>query len=281
MLKLAVIGKDVSQSLSPKMHTFILGKMGVACSYDKISIAPEDFPAQIGRVLSEYDGFNVTIPFKGETVPYLKSLQGDAISFGVVNTVCATEGVGDNTDGYGFLMMLENAGIEVTGKRALVLGAGGAGRSCIKKLCEAGAEVFAFERDFERLQSVYEEFGNFTPFKEVPIEKFDIIINCTGIGMHKSVGQTPSVTWAGGEVSPVDSRLLALCEAAVDLIYVPAQSEFLRLAEGLGKRTLNGETMLFYQAYMSDCIYLKREANSQEAKAFWEEYKQMTEEEMV
>ncbi len=272
MLKLAVVGKDVSQSLSPKMHTFILSQMGVECRYDKRSVSPEYFSEEIEGILGEYDGLNVTIPFKGEVVSHLNNLQGDALSFGVVNTVRAGERVGDNTDGYGFLLMLQNAGIEVKGKSVLVLGAGGAGRSCIKKLTEAGAEVFAFERDRERLDGVLAEFGGFTPLYRVPVRPFDYILNCTGIGMHKTVGQTPSVTWESGESLPVGTELLSKCEGAIDLIYVPEQSEFLRVAHSLGKLTLNGEAMLFYQAYMSDCIFLGRQGSADEAKSLYEKY---------
>lgn len=274
-LKLAVIGKDVSQSLSPSMHTFVLQHMGADCRYDAVSIPPEEFPSRAEALFSEYDAFNVTIPFKGEIIPYLNELRGDAPVFGAVNTVLTCERAGYNTDGFGFLLMLKNAGVEVAGKSVLVLGAGGAGRSCIKKLTEAGAEVFAYERSAERLEQVFREFGGFTPLYKVPLRAFDIVLNCTGIGMHKTVGQTPSVTWENGSESPVEKTLLSLCDTAVDLIYVPAQSEFLRIAHMLGKKTVNGDSMLFYQAYMADCIYLGRTPDEGEAKNLWECYRKV------
>ena len=76
MLKLAVIGKDVSKSLSPKMHRFILNKLGVACEYDNISIPEEEFEEKIEGVLSSYDGVNVTIPYKLSVMPHLKKSWG-------------------------------------------------------------------------------------------------------------------------------------------------------------------------------------------------------------
>lgn len=273
-LKLAVIGKDVSQSLSPSMHTYLLKQMGADCSYDAVSILPEAFSFRAEELFETYDAFNVTIPFKGEIIPYLKELRGDAPVFGAVNTVVTRERAGYNTDGFGFLLMLKNAGVEVAGKTVLVLGAGGAGRSCIKKLTEAGAEVFAYERSAERLEEVFREFGEFHPLFKVPLRKYDIVLNCTGIGMHKTVGQTPSALWEDGSESPVGEQLLSLCETAVDLIYVPAQSEFLRVADSLGKKTVNGDSMLFYQAYMADCIYLNRAPNEEEAKKLWEKYRE-------
>ncbi len=273
MLKLAVVGKDVSQSISPPVHKFILSRLGEDCTYEKLSIPPAEFSARAEELFARYDGFNVTIPYKAEILPYLKGLQGDGLSFGVVNTVLTKERLGDNTDGFGFMTMLENEGVFVKGKRVLVLGAGGAGRSCIKKLAEAGAEVFAFSRTAARVKQVYDEFGCFTPLSAINREEgFDAVINCTGIGMHDTVGQTPNVLWTDGSISPVGEEFLSRCQTAIDLIYVPKQSEFLRIAKGLGKRTINGEAMLFYQAYLSDCIYLRRKPDRAEAKALWEEY---------
>ena len=271
MLKLAVVGKDVSKSLSPAMHTFILGKMGEECTYECVSIPPEEFSARAQGLLEQFDGFNVTIPFKTDIIPHLAGTAGDARTFGAVNTVNARTRTGYNTDGLGFMLMLENAGVDVRDKRVLVLGAGGAGRSCICKLCEGGARVYAYERDALRLKQVYEEFGNFVTLDTVPVRQYDVIVNCTGVGMHASVGRTPSVRTAAGEV-PVGEELLSKCSAAVDLIYEPKQSEFLRVAASLGKRTVNGEAMLFYQAYYSDCIYLERTPSADEAKAYYEAY---------
>ena len=271
MLKLAVIGKDVSQSLSPRMHTFILGELGENCTYDKVSISSDDFAARAEQLFETYDAFNVTIPFKTDIKPYLSKIKGDAVSFGAVNTVLSKTREGYNTDGYGFLLMLENEGIELKEKKVLVLGAGGAGRSCIKKLMDADAHVYAYEQSMARLEEVYREFGGFKPLERVPLEPFDIIMNCTGIGMHDTVGKTPDVRFEDRE-SPAFQDLLKLCETAVDLIYVPAESEFLRIARLFGKKTVNGEAMLFYQAYMADCIFLSKEPNAEEAKRLFIKY---------
>ncbi len=274
MLKLAVIGKDVSQSQSPSMHTFILHNMGEDCTYDRVSIPEGEFSARIHSVFDEYDAFNVTIPFKQEIIPHLSHLCGDAADFGAVNTVLSGTRTGYNTDGFGFLLMLQNHGVEIKGKSFLVLGAGGAGRSCIRKLTQSGAKVFAYQRTEEKLKKVYEEIGGFTPLREVPIMPFDVIVNCTGIGMHDTVGQSPVIAFEGGERAPVGRQLLSLCGTAVDLIYVPAQTEFLRIAKEEGKKTVNGASMLFYQAYMAGCIYLGCTPKAEQAKALWNAYRE-------
>ena len=260
MLKLGLIGKDVSKSDSARMHTFIVRRMGEDCTYDLLSITPEELDATVKTLLSEYDAFNVTIPYKRDVFPYLKEIRGDAAVFGAVNTV--TGGCGYNTDGLGFSLMLENNGVVPAGKKALVLGAGGAGRSVIRKLADAGADVYAYDVCGENLDRVYADFGCFTPVRVLSPADYDIVVNATGVGMHRSVGK-----------SPVGADMLESAGTAVDLIYVPRQSEFLRIAASMGKKTVNGEGMLFYQAYFADCLYLGREPDAAEAKGLFEAYR--------
>lgn len=272
MLKLAVVGKDVSASESPKMHAFLFSAMGERCSYDKVSISPEEFAARREELFRIYDGFNVTIPFKTEIIPALASLEGDAKEFGAVNTVVTATRTGYNTDGFGFMLMLENAGIRVKGKTALVLGTGGAGRTCVKKLSDAGAKAYAYDSDPKRVAALHREYGQFTPLERVPLRPFDLLLNCTGVGMHDSVGKTPAVAWEGGGVAPVGKELISLADWVIDLIYVPEESEFLRLARKSKKKARNGLSMLFYQAYLSDCIYLRRMPNAREASVLYLRY---------
>ena len=260
MYKMAVIGKDVSKSDSAKMHTFDCRGLGSACEYELISVAKEDLDATVRRLLDGYDAFNVTIPYKLDVIPYLDRLEGDARTFGAVNLV--KDKVGYNTDGVGFLLLLENNGIRPKGMKILVLGAGGAGRSVVKKLADAGADVFVYDLRGESVERLYREFGCFTPLAAVEPADYDLIVNVTGVGMHKTEG-----------ISPVGEEVLARTKMACDLIYYPRKSEFLRIAESLGKPILNGEGMLFYQAYYGDCIVLGREPDAEEAKALFAQYR--------
>lgn len=244
MIKLAVVGKDVSKSASPQIHLFIAKELGLDISYDKVSIPEEQFEERIEGLLNEYDGMNFTIPFKLTVIPHLNNICGDAAVFGAVNTVVSASRSGYNTDGLGFMQMLDAASVAVKNKTVMLLGAGGAGRSVAKKLIDGGARVEIYDRFAQNAKKVAEEFGGITVLDEAVPHKVDVIINATGVGMHKTEG-----------ISPVGEDVLKLCDTAVDLIYVPAQSEFLRIAKGLGKKTLNGAPMLFYQAYYSDCYY--------------------------
>lgn len=261
-LKLAVVGKDVSQSSSPAMHSFIAERMGNALSYEAISLSEDRFEEQIESLLNSYDGLNVTIPYKLSVIPHLKKVVGDAQVFGAVNTVNALGKTGYNTDGSGFMLMLENEGVCVKGKRVLLLGAGGAGRSVAKKLADAGAAVFVYDKNAQGARAVAEEFPGVTALENLQPAPYEIMINATGVGMHKTVG-----------VSPVGGELISLCQTAVDLIYVPEKSRFLEMAEGLGKQIINGSAMLFYQAYYAQCIYFNAQPSAAQAKQLFEEYR--------
>lgn len=260
ILRLGLVGKDVSKSDSPRIHAFLLNHFGYGCEYELFSVAKDDFDSAMTRLLGDFDGFNVTIPYKRDVMVYLEEVLGDAFDYGAVNTVLTATRQGFNTDGMGFLLMLRLAGIEANGKKVLVLGGGGSGRSTAAALKKAGADVYVYQRRREKLEELCNELG--VSIAEDPESGgYDILINCTGVGMHDSEG-----------VSPVGAQAFAGASNAVDLIYVPAESEFLRLAKAQGISTLNGQAMLFYQAYYADCIYLGREPNDAEAKELYKEY---------
>ena len=259
-LRLGLIGKDVSKSTSGQIHTFILRELGIDCEYEKFSVGAEDFDTAMRSLLGDFDAFNVTIPYKRDVLEYLDGVDGDALACGAVNTVINATKTGYSTDGEGFMLMLASWGLAVKGKKTLVLGAGGSGRSVAVALKKAGANVFAYRRNQEELLEFCEQLG--VQAATFPNEGgFDILINCTGVGMHDTVG-----------ISPLPQSAFSDAETAVDLIYEPKESEFLRLAKAEGLKTLNGAAMLFYQAYYADCLFLNRKADVAEAKKFYDKY---------
>lgn len=259
-LRLGLIGKDVSKSKSQAIHTFILSQMGVECEYENFSVNAQDFDWAMRRLLGDFDGFNVTIPYKRDVFAYLDGIKGDAALCGAVNTIVTSTKQGYSTDGVGFMLMLETAGIDVKGKKVLVLGAGGAGRSSAVALKNAGADVFMYRRNEKELLETCAELG-VNAAKTAEMGGFDVLINCTGIGMHETEGQ-----------SPVSEKAFQGARVAVDLIYTPAESEFLRVAKSLGLQILNGASMLFYQAYYSDCLYLGIQPSRAEAETLYKKY---------
>lgn len=261
-LRLALVGKDVSKSESERIHRFILSKFHAQCGYENISVGMDEFHNFIYRLLGDFDGFNVTIPYKREVMEYLNDFQGDAAVCSAVNTVVNATKTGYNTDGVGFMHMLAWSGVQVKDKTTLVLGAGGAGRSCANALKNAGAQVFLYQRTTDELIENCQRLGVQAAKEEQILQGgFQILVNCTGVGMHDSEGK-----------SPLPSTAFDGAEWAIDLIYVPPTSQFLRQASIKGVQTLNGEGMLFFQAYYADCIYLQRQPNRLEADAFYSEY---------
>lgn len=258
--RLGLIGKDVSKSTSERIHKFILSEWGFACEYERFSVGAGAFDSAMRRLMGDFDGFNVTIPYKRDVMEYLDGVVGDALACGAVNTVVTATGRGYNTDGLGFMQMLAAAGIETAGKNVLVLGAGGSGRSSAAALKNAGANVWMYRRNKAELAEVCAQLGA-TAADDPETGGYDILVNCTGVGMHDSEGR-----------SPVSGAAFRGAEAAVDLIYTPARSEFLRLAEAAGLKTVNGASMLFYQAYYADCLYVDRKPDRAEAEAFYQKY---------
>ena len=116
-LRLGLVGKDVSKSDSEKIHKFILGEWGVACEYQRFSVLPNEFDSAVRTLLGDFDGFNITIPYKRDMFEYLDEITGDALSCGSVNTVVCATRKGYNTDGVGFLQMLALSGIKTNGRR--------------------------------------------------------------------------------------------------------------------------------------------------------------------
>lgn len=260
-LRLGLVGKDVSKSKSEDMHTFILKELGYSCEYERFSVSMDEFDSVMRRLMGDFDGFNVTIPYKRDVIGYLDEVAGDAMDFGAVNTVVTATTTGYNTDGIGFLLMLDVADISVSGKKILVLGGGGAGRSTAAALKKAGATVWIYQRNREKLIETCAELGVFAA-NEANQGGFDILINCTGVGMHDSEG-----------VSPVNDEAFRGAQVAIDLIYEPTESAFLRQAKGLGLKTLNGMAMLFYQAYYADCLYLDIQPSKVQAEGLYQKYK--------
>ena len=263
-IRLGLVGKDVSKSLSEAMHGFILSEFGYQCEYERISVSPDGFDSAIRRLLGDFDGFNVTIPYKRDVMEYLDETVGDAMDFGAVNTVLSAKKAGYNTDGLGFMLMLRLANIDLTGKRVLVLGAGGAGRSSAAALKKAGATVYIYQRRRAELLETCNELG-VSAADDPEKGGYDVLVNCTGVGMHDTEGK-----------SPVTANAFVGATAAVDLIYVPEKTEFLRLAEAQGLSILNGMAMLFYQAYYADCIYLGVTPDDAQAAQFFQKYNEQS-----
>lgn len=218
-----LIGEKLGHSFSPAIH----GKLA-----DYEYRLYELSPGQLGPFLEkkEYDGLNVTIPYKKTVIPYCDELTEAAKSIGSVNTIVKrADGtlLGHNTDYDGFMWLLKNAGAQVQGKKAVVLGTGGASLTVQAALRNLGAaQVVVISRSGE---DNYENIARHSDAK--------ILINATPVGMYPKTG-----------VSPVDLDVFTALEGVFDVVYNPAKTQLLLEAEKRGIPCANGLGMLVAQA---------------------------------
>ncbi len=243
MLRLAVLGYPIAHSLSPAMHGHALASLGLKGRYEAWETPLEALEERLRVVRREYRGVNLTIPLKEAALPLLDWVSPEARAIGAVNTVLSLEGrlLGFNTDAPGFLEALKAGGIPLVGP-ALVLGAGGAGRAVAWALREAGLRVWVWNRTWEKAQALAEEFG----LEAVPLEKAQearLIVNATSVGL-KDPGATP-----------LPAALFPKEGAAVDLVYRPLWTRFLREAQERGLRVQTGLPMLAWQGALAFRIW--------------------------
>ncbi len=177
----------------------------------------------------DFTGLNVTIPYKKTVIPYLDELSPAAEKLGAVNTVVRREDgtlFGHNTDYFGFASLLKRSGLNVAGKKVLVLGSGGASNTVTAVLTGLGAEAVVISRSGEN------NYENLQRHEDVAV-----IVNATPVGMYPNTG-----------VSPVDLKRFPKLEGVLDVIYNPARTQLLLDAEALHIPCANGLWMLVAQA---------------------------------
>ncbi|BCP66200.1 shikimate dehydrogenase [Thermus thermophilus] len=243
MLRFAVLGHPVAHSLSPDMHAFALESLGLEGSYEAWDTPLEALPGRLKEVRRAFRGVNLTLPLKEAALAHLDWVSPEAQRIGAVNTVLQVEGrlFGFNTDAPGFLEALKAGGIPLKGP-TLVLGAGGAGRAVAFALREAGLEVWVWNRTPQRALALAEEFG----LRAVPLEKARearLLVNATRVGL-----EDPSA-------SPLPAELFPEEGAAVDLVYRPLWTRFLREAKAKGLKVQTGLPMLAWQGALAFRIW--------------------------
>lgn len=173
-MKLAVVGNPIAHSKSPLIFHFLFDAVNREYSYEKLLLhSAEEIPALFKN---GYVGINITAPFKQSVIPFLDELSADAKSIGSVNTVVLKEGklCGYNTDWYGVANALIEQGIDLKGKKCLVLGAGGAARAAVYALKNARASVHVSNRSEEKAKSLADDFGvKYCRFEELEKAVFE------------------------------------------------------------------------------------------------------------
>lgn len=221
-MKCGLLGRKLSHSYSPQIHA-ALGDY----TYSLFEKEPEDVEAFLKS--RDFTGINVTIPYKKTVIPFLDELTSAAKKMGAVNTIVRRPDerlLGHNTDYFGFQSLVKHSGIQVEGRKVLVLGSGGASNTAVQALLDLGANPIVISRSGEN------NYENLHRHADAAV-----IVNATPVGMYPNVGE-----------SPLDLRPFPKLEGVLDVIYNPAKTKLLLDAEALGIPAENGLWMLVAQA---------------------------------
>jgi len=233
------------------MHNAAFAALGLNWRYLAFEVAPENLRTAIaGAKAMGFAGLNLTVPHKLLAMDMVDELDVSAKIWGAVNTIRFVKGengevrsTGYNTDAEGLAASLrEDLKIELAGKKVLLLGAGGAGRSASLKLAEEkAAELFLVNRTQSKAEEIATEIRKQQPHVRVstayPAGEIDLVLNATSLGLKAEDGL------------PADLKQFSLKQAGAcyDMIYRPAETKLLAAAKSAGCKTANGLGMLLYQ----------------------------------
>jgi len=224
MRRCGLLGQTLKHSYSPAIHQ----AMGGDYSYALFEVEPDHLAEFLEK--GDWDGLNVTIPYKQAVIPFCADLSPTAKAIGSVNTILRRPDgslYGDNTDAAGFRAMLHQSGIAVTGKKVLVLGGGGSSLTVCHVLREEGAgEITVISRRGSETYETLDRHGD-----------AQVIVNTTPLGMYPHTG-----------VAPIELSQFPILEGVLDLIYNPARTRLLMEADARGIPHIGGLPMLVGQA---------------------------------
>lgn len=220
-MKCGLLGRKLGHSYSPQIHA-MLGSYSYAL-FEKEPDQLKDFLRH-----GDFAGINVTVPYKKDVIPFLDELSPVARRLGAVNTIIRRNGklAGHNTDYFGFLTMVRCSGLELSNKKVLVLGSGGASNTAVAVLTELGAHAVVISRSGEN------NYHNLHLHKDAYA-----IVNTTPVGMYPNAG-----------IAPIDLDLFPALAGVLDVVYNPARTRLLLDAENRGLIAVNGLLMLVAQA---------------------------------
>jgi shikimate dehydrogenase len=261
-----VFGYPVGHSLSPQMHNAAFEHLGLDWCYLPFSVMPENLEQAL-RALPALGivGVNVTIPLKERALRAVDEVVPPANLVGAVNTVHCRDGklVGYNTDVEGFARSLAERGEDLTGRTALVLGAGGAARAAVVALAQMGAaRVWVAARRLTpgartaelARQAAPGTQGAAIAWQEAPLRcavaAAHALVNATPIGMHPD-GDAPA---------PIPEDWLRPDLLVYDMVYTPSVTRLVAAAQQRGGRALGGMRMLVLQGAVAFTIWTGQEA---------------------
>jgi len=254
--RVGLLGWPVEHSVSPAMHNAAFDALGLPWRYTLLPTPPGRIETALTNLKAQgYRGANVTVPHKQAVLPHLDAISDAARAIGAVNTIVVQEDrlIGHNTDGDGFLAALLESGFAPHGRRALVLGAGGAARAIVYALAQSGCVIAIHNRTVGRAVQLAHDMQDATagaPVTWVPVStalagldlaQFDLLVNATPVG-----------TWPRSDASPWPETLPMPPHWTVfDLVYNPADTRLLAQARAAGATAVGGLGMLVYQGVLA------------------------------
>ena len=268
MKRVGLIGQGLKHSLSAAMQQAALDHHRLDARYELWDTQPEEVERRVASLRAEDClGANVTVPHKQAVIPFLDDLDGIATRAGAVNTIVRREGrlTGHNTDVTGFARAVQEAGFEVRGASATVLGAGGGARAVTLALIEGGAGSISISDAVPaRAEALANDLRGLAPAGiavawtrwgegdfQRSMGECGLLVNCPPVGMRFGPAE--------GE-SPVAADIIPPGCLAFDLVYNPEETPFLAAARSRGARTAGGLAMLVYQGAASFRLWTGLEA---------------------
>jgi len=245
-LNLCIVGQPVAYSRSPMLHGYWMAKHGLAGSYGREDVSPEDAPAFFASYAARgYVGGNVTAPHKEAAFRAVAEADDTARALGAVNTLWLEDGrlMGGNTDVYGFMANLDAGapGWDKADRPVLVLGAGGAARAIVHGLLQRGVgRLYLANRTVEKAQALADLFGpKVVPIGldaiAAPMGEAGVLVNTTSLGMK------------GHASFDFDLSPLRADAVVTDAVYVPLETPLLKAARARDLATVDGLGMLLHQ----------------------------------
>ncbi len=247
MKKYFVIGNPIKHSLSPLLHNYWIRENNIIAEYEKKELIKENLEKFVYLIKNKkINGFNVTVPFKKDIIPFLDKLSLEAESTQSVNTIYLDKEkiIGHNTDIRGFELAISNINYEASGRKIFILGAGGVVPSIIYALKKMKvSKIFLSNRTKSKAENLKNLFQNLEILDWGEVPNFDMIINATSLGLNKE------------DKLNLDFSKINNDRFFYDVIYNPQETNFLKTARKLGNRAENGQKMFIYQAAESFRIW--------------------------
>jgi len=258
-----VIGDPIEHTLSPTIHNAAFNHLELDFVFLAFRVKAADLENAIrGMRGLGIHGLNVTMPHKSTVIGYLDEVDSTVKFLGSANTVLNKNGKlsGFNTDGAGALKALRENGTELSEKKVLLLGAGGAAKAIAFSLAKEVEELAILNRATEKAKKLAETLGRIFNKKVVGnslspdtiaknLQDSDVLINATSVGMHPNVSQ-----------SIVPPQWLKPDLTVMDIVYNPIETKLAKDAKAAGAKVISGVEMLIYQGAASFEIWTGRSA---------------------